>query len=53
MWAGVPNDTSKTLHAGQWVSEAVTILGGKGGGKPVNAQGQGPKVRHCVVQMRE
>ena len=45
VWAGVPADASKALHAGQWASAALGPLGGKGGGKPTNAQGQGPKVR--------
>lgn len=30
--------------AGDWVKEALAILGGKGGGKPTNAQGMGPAV---------
>lgn len=47
MWAGVPPDASKALHAGQWANAALGPLGGKGGGKPTNAQGQGSKVRCC------
>lgn len=48
MWAGVPADASKALHAGQWANAALGPLGGKGGGKPTNAQGQGSKVRCCL-----
>jgi alanyl-tRNA synthetase len=43
-YAGVPNDLSKKLPAGEWVKAALEVLGGKGGGKPTNAQGMGPKV---------
>jgi alanyl-tRNA synthetase len=35
---------SKTLAAGDWVKGALEKLGGKGGGKPVFAQGMGPDV---------
>lgn len=30
--------------AGDWVKEALGTLGGRGGGKPTNAQGMGPEV---------
>jgi alanyl-tRNA synthetase len=40
--AVVPKDVSKTLAAGEWVKGALEALGGKGGGKPVFAQGTGP-----------
>jgi alanyl-tRNA synthetase len=43
-YAGVPDDLSKKLPAGEWVKAALEVLGGKGGGKPTNAQGMGPKV---------
>ncbi len=46
VWAGVPAGLSKALHAGQWAGDALGVLGGKGGGKPTAAQGQGPKVCH-------
>mmetsp|Transcript_19360 Transcript_19360/g.58510 ORF Transcript_19360/g.58510 Transcript_19360/m.58510 type:complete len:958 (+) Transcript_19360:236-3109(+) len=44
VFAGVPAMQSKALHAGQWLNAALAVLGGKGGGKPVAAQGSGPKV---------
>ena len=40
--AVVPKDVSKTLPAGEWVKGALEALGGKGGGKPIFAQGTGP-----------
>lgn len=45
VFAGVPAMQSKALHAGQWLNAALAVLGGKGGGKPVAAQGSGPKAR--------
>eukprot|EP00884_Botryococcus_braunii_P001847 jgi/Botrbrau1/11663/Bobra.168_2s0018.1 len=42
VYAGVPTDVSKKLPAGEWVKAALDLLGGKGGGKPTSAQGQGP-----------
>lgn len=38
---GVPTSTSSKLKANEWVNSALTVLGGKGGGKPTVAQGQG------------
>jgi alanyl-tRNA synthetase len=38
---GVPAGTSSKLKANEWVNSALTLLGGKGGGKPTVAQGQG------------
>lgn len=38
---GVPAATSAKLKANEWVNSALTLLGGKGGGKPTVAQGQG------------
>lgn len=43
-YAGVPQELSKQLPAGDWVKEALAALGGKGGGKPTTAQGTGPAV---------
>mmetsp|Transcript_23994 Transcript_23994/g.42834 ORF Transcript_23994/g.42834 Transcript_23994/m.42834 type:complete len:1188 (-) Transcript_23994:165-3728(-) len=43
-YAGVPNDMTDKLKATEWVSAALTVLGGKGGGKPNNAQGQGAQI---------
>ena len=42
--AGVPADLSSSLPAGDWVGAALAVVGGKGGGKPTLAQGQGPDV---------
>lgn len=42
--AGVPAATAGKLKANEWVNAALEVLGGKGGGKPVLAQGQGPEV---------
>ena len=39
--AGVPEALAKALPAGDWLKAALAPLGGKGGGKPVLAQGQG------------
>mmetsp|Transcript_13459 Transcript_13459/g.33912 ORF Transcript_13459/g.33912 Transcript_13459/m.33912 type:complete len:1162 (-) Transcript_13459:153-3638(-) len=41
-YAGVPENMTSKLPAGEWVKSALEVLGGKGGGKPTNAQGQGP-----------
>lgn len=43
-FAGVPDSMTKTLNAGAWLKAALAVLGGKGGGKPNYAQGQGPNV---------
>lgn len=33
-----------SIKAGDWVKDALPIIGGKGGGKPTVAQGQGPGI---------
>ena len=38
--AVVPKDLTSKLSANDWISEALKVCGGKGGGKPENAQGQ-------------
>ena len=43
-FAGVPKEVSKTFSAGDWLKETIQVMGGKGGGKPTNAQGMGPNV---------
>ena len=43
-YTGVPADLTKRLPAGNWLKVALDVLGGKGGGKPTNAQGQGPDI---------
>ena len=43
-FAGVPQDLAPALDAGEWLKRALEPLGGKGGGKPTNAQGMGPNV---------
>ena len=39
--AGVPASRAGALPAGEWAKSALAVLGGKGGGKPTLAQGQG------------
>ncbi len=43
-YTGVPADMAKTMPAGEWLKVALDVLGGRGGGKPTNAQGQGPHI---------
>lgn len=35
----------KGLKANEWVKEVSTIIGGKGGGKPLSAQGSGENLK--------
>lgn len=50
--ASVPDHlVAKGLKAGDWLKDAAGVMGGKGGGKPDNAQGGGPdgtKVREAM-----
>jgi alanyl-tRNA synthetase len=54
--ASVPDVLVKRgLNAGEWLREAVAVLGGKGGGRPDMAQGAGPevgKVREAIAAAR-
>ncbi|MBX3375637.1 MAG: alanine--tRNA ligase [Phycisphaeraceae bacterium] len=54
--ASVPPDAvAKGLNAGDWLREAATICGGKGGGKPEAAQGGGTniaKLREAIAAAR-
>jgi alanyl-tRNA synthetase len=54
--ASVPDTLiAKGLKAGDWVREAATVVGGKGGGKPDNAQGGGTdtsKLRDAIATAR-
>ncbi len=43
-YAGVPEAALSKLKANEWVSKVLGVLGGKGGGKPTLAQGQGSQV---------
>lgn len=40
-YAGVPDAVVAKLKASDWVNAVLAVLGGKGGGKPTTAQGQG------------
>jgi alanyl-tRNA synthetase len=40
----VPDALSAKLKANEWVNAALAVVGGKGGGKPTSAQGQGGEV---------
>ena len=51
-YAGVPDALSKQLNAGEWVKAPLAALGGKGGGKPTTAQGQGPNVDRVPEAIR-
>lgn len=44
VFAEVPKAVSKTLSASEWLKSALAVMGGKGGGKPVFAQGSAPDV---------
>ncbi|KAA6428526.1 MAG: Alanyl-tRNA synthetase [Trebouxia sp. A1-2] len=50
-YTGVPADLAKRMPAGEWLKAALDVLGGKGGGKPTNAQGQGPHIHKLSEAM--
>ena len=50
-YTGVPADLAKRMPAGEWLKAALDVLGGKGGGKPTNAQGQGPHIHKLPEAM--
>jgi len=41
-FAFVPDELTDTIKANDWVSKTLESCGGKGGGRPGNAQGSGP-----------
>lgn len=43
-YAAVPEPCQAALGAGDWVKPVLALLGGKGGGRPATAQGQGGDV---------
>jgi len=43
-YAGVPDGLLPKLKAPEWLTAALAAVGGKGGGKPGGAQGQGGEV---------
>ncbi len=42
VFASVPDEMAKALRAGDWIKAACEPMGGKGGGKPTQAQGGAP-----------
>jgi len=44
IFTNVPNNLTNKIKAGEWLSECCKILGGKGGGKDTQAQGQGADI---------
>lgn len=50
-YAGVPDALQKKLKASDWVKTGLSIVGGKGGGKPNAAQGQGPLIEKVPEAM--
>ncbi|GBF94304.1 alanyl-tRNA synthetase [Raphidocelis subcapitata] len=43
-YAGVPDALLPKIKAPEWLGAALSVVGGKGGGKPAAAQGQGSEV---------
>ncbi|KAG2485170.1 hypothetical protein HYH03_016060 [Edaphochlamys debaryana] len=52
-YAAVPDSVVGKLKANDWVSAALVPLGGKGGGKPTAAQGQGSEVAKADEAIKE
>jgi hypothetical protein len=54
-YAGCPDSQTAKLKAVDWVNAVLADLGGKGGGKPTTAQGQGTNVsaQHAAPRGRE
>lgn len=50
--AGVPDSMAKQFPAGDWLRGPLEVLGGRGGGKPNMAQGQGPNLDKLADAMR-
>ncbi|CAD7702717.1 unnamed protein product [Ostreobium quekettii] len=50
-YGAVPDSMTSKLKAGDWVKEALAVIGGKGGGKPNAAQGQGPNLEKLPEAM--
>jgi len=44
LYAGAPAELQAKLKANEWLTEALKVMGGKGGGKPGVAQGQAAEV---------
>jgi hypothetical protein len=50
--AGVTTAASGKLKANEWVNVALEVLGGKGGGKALLAQGQGSEVAKAAEALK-
>ena len=51
--AVVPKELSSKIQANKLIQEIAPIVGGKGGGRPENAQGSGPEVDKIVKALAE
>eukprot|EP01025_Chloroclados_australasicus_P014578 TRINITY_DN16848_c0_g2_i5.p1 TRINITY_DN16848_c0_g2~~TRINITY_DN16848_c0_g2_i5.p1 ORF type:complete len:1226 (-),score=185.41 TRINITY_DN16848_c0_g2_i5:256-3462(-) len=52
-YAGVPKAMISQIKAGDWVKTTLQLIGGKGGGKPEYAQGQGSEISNVPAAMQE